>query len=181
MKNMNNTAVSARKSNSTKAAARKADRKAKADKKESKATKPAEVEAAEVEVVTEATPVVVEPTPAVAEAAPAQQAAKPERPAAVAGATVTKEYKGTSYEVVILADGKRCTVNGTEYSSLSAAVRKVIGQQVSGQKFWGFAQGTRPVKAEEPAKVEEPAATEEAAAPAPAEEQQTEATETVEG
>lgn len=206
MKKNMSKAVSARKTNSIKAAARKGERKAtRKAAKEVAEVKPAEevtaeeekknetacaITAAQVVAAEEADKAVqvsadaVEVTEQANAEAPATEAeetpaadtnpAPNARPAVAPGVTVTKVYKGVCYEVSILADGKRCTVNGTEYSSLSTAVRKVIGQQVSGQKFWGFAQGTRP------AKVEEAPVTEEAEAPAEAP-QQTEAAETVEG
>ncbi len=54
------------------------------------------------------------------------------------GAVNRRVYKGRTYEVAILADGKHCTVDGQEYSSLSAAAFQVLGLHVSGVKFWNF-------------------------------------------
>ncbi len=54
------------------------------------------------------------------------------------GAVNRRLYKGQTYEVAILADGKRCTVDGKEYSSLSTAALQVLGLHVSGVKFWNF-------------------------------------------
>ncbi len=56
-----------------------------------------------------------------------------------AGAVNSRIYKGKEYTVRILEDGKRCTVNGQEFSSLSAAALGVARQHVSGLKFWRFA------------------------------------------
>ncbi len=55
-----------------------------------------------------------------------------------AGAVNTRIYKGKEYTVRILEGGKHCSVNGQEFSSLSAAALGVAGQHVSGLKFWRF-------------------------------------------
>ncbi len=54
------------------------------------------------------------------------------------GAVSVRCYKGKNYEVQILDDGKACTMNGQEFSSLSAAALGVVGQHMSGLKFWRF-------------------------------------------
>ncbi len=54
------------------------------------------------------------------------------------GAVNLRSYKGQVYEVRILADGKRCTVDGQEFSSLSTAALQMFELHVSGVKFWGF-------------------------------------------
>ncbi len=54
------------------------------------------------------------------------------------GAVNLRSFKGQTYEVAVLADGKRCTIDGKEFSSLSTAAKEVLGLHVSGLKFWGF-------------------------------------------
>ncbi len=54
------------------------------------------------------------------------------------GAVNVRAYKGKEYTVQILADGKRCTVDGVEFSSLSTAVLRMFDLHMSGVKFWGF-------------------------------------------
>ncbi len=54
------------------------------------------------------------------------------------GAVNVRTYKGKEYTVQILADGKRCTVDGVEFSSLSTAALRMFDLHMSGVKFWGF-------------------------------------------
>ncbi len=54
------------------------------------------------------------------------------------GAVNVRSYKGKEYTVQILADGKRCTVDGVEFSSLSTAALRMFDLHMSGVKFWGF-------------------------------------------
>ncbi len=55
-----------------------------------------------------------------------------------AGAVNHRSYKGKEYTVQILADGKRCTVDGVEFSGLSMAVLRMFDLHISGVKFRGF-------------------------------------------
>ncbi len=104
------------------------------------------VEAEQEEVVEEAAeqPEQQEEAPAEEPAAPAEEQPKKRGPQAAkrvkleAGAVNLRNYKGQVYEVVILADGKRCTVDGVEYSSLSTAALQMFDLHVSGVKFWQF-------------------------------------------
>ncbi len=54
------------------------------------------------------------------------------------GAVNVRARKGKEYTVQILADGKRCSVDGQEYSSLSTAAFRMFDLHVSGVKFGQF-------------------------------------------
>ncbi len=54
------------------------------------------------------------------------------------GAVNVRACKGKEYTVPILADGKHCSVNGQEYSSLSTAAFRMFDLHVCGVKFWQF-------------------------------------------
>ncbi len=74
------------------------------------------------------------------ERARARTASAKKLPRLAPGAVSVRCYKGASYEVRILADGKACTVNGRKFSSLTAAARQMFNQRVSGPRFWKFAR-----------------------------------------
>ncbi len=104
------------------------------------ADEPVQEEAAEVAAEAEQEAGVSEKVPS----APAVEQPRKRGPQAAprvkmeAGAVNFRNYKGKAYEVRILADGKRCTVDGVEFSSLSSAALQMFELHVSGVKFWGF-------------------------------------------
>ena len=54
------------------------------------------------------------------------------------GTRLVREWRGRTYEVVVLDDGFSC--QGAHYHSLSAVARKITGTQWSGPLFFGLKQ-----------------------------------------
>jgi len=104
-------------------------------------------------VKTLATTADAQPAPSQPSRAPRPSTRKRDERLPAPGGSVTRDYKGKTHTLEVLAQGFRC--GGKEYTSPTAAALAITGYgAVSGPAFWGFA---KPPKAEKP----------EAPAPAP--------------